>query len=217
MHEHKLIASTASSRSNDTCLNLIISNSREITKKTASIQVVNHLPIAKKTYKEKAASKFQISPLDGAQYEKILTNNIQRSNKEERYTKENTTRLRPRKNTSTQIHTNSVKNAKIQHQFKQTAKTGNFAQHELQQEKPNDRKQLYEAIHLYMMKLALVNETIQKTTTSRYHSSLVKTTPHIKTRRKVPKFAARWCSIRKHLIQSKASNQRKTMQDTTAK
>jgi hypothetical protein len=58
---------------------------------------VNHLPIAKKTYTEKAASKFQISPLDGAQYESILANNIQRSNKEERYTKENTTRLRPRK------------------------------------------------------------------------------------------------------------------------
>ncbi len=28
--------------------------------------------------------------------------------------------------------------------------------------KPNDRKQLYEAIHLYMMKLALVNEKIQE-------------------------------------------------------
>ncbi len=64
---------------------------------------MNHLPIAKKTYKEKAASKFQISPLDGAQYEGILANNTQRSNKEKRYTKENTTRLRPRKNTPTQI------------------------------------------------------------------------------------------------------------------
>ncbi len=61
-----------------------------------------------------------------------------------------------------------------------------------------------------MMKLALIKEgTTIKTTTSRYHSSLVKTTPHIKTRRKVPNFAARWCSIRKHLIQSKASNQGK--------
>jgi hypothetical protein len=48
---------------------------------------VNHLPIAKKTYTEKAASKFQISPLDGAQYESILANNIQRSNKNERYTR----------------------------------------------------------------------------------------------------------------------------------
>jgi hypothetical protein len=86
-----------------------------------SIQVVNHLPIAKKTYTEKAASKFQISPLDGAQYESILANNIQRSNKEERYTRENTTRLRPRKNTPTQIHTNSVKNIKIQHQFKSSS------------------------------------------------------------------------------------------------
>jgi hypothetical protein len=83
---------------------------------------VNHLPIAKKTYTEKAASKFQISPLDGAQYKSILANNIQRSSKEERYTKENTTRLRPRKNTPTQIHTNSVKNIEIQHQFKSNSK-----------------------------------------------------------------------------------------------
>ncbi len=119
---------------------------------------MNHLPIAKKTYTEKAASKFQISPLDGTQYESILANNIQHSNKEERYTKDNTTRLRPRKNTPTQIHTNSVKSVKIQHQFKQTSKTWNFAQHELQQEKPNDRKQLYEAIHLCTMKLALIKE-----------------------------------------------------------
>ena len=61
-----------------------------------------------------------------------------------------------------------------------------------------------------MMKLALIKRrTTIKTTTSKYHSSLVKTTFHIKTRRKVPNFAARWCSIRKHLIQSKAGNQRK--------
>ncbi len=82
---------------------------------------MNHLLIAKKTYTEKAANKFQISPQDGAQFESILANNIQRSNKEERYTKENTTRLRPRKNTPTQIHTNSVKNIKIQHQFKSSS------------------------------------------------------------------------------------------------
>jgi hypothetical protein len=83
---------------------------------------VNHLPIAKKTYTEKAASKFQISLLDGAQYESILANNIQRSSKEERYTKENTTRLRPRKkHPNTNPHKFS-QNIKIQHQFKQTAK-----------------------------------------------------------------------------------------------
>jgi hypothetical protein len=58
---------------------------------------VNHLPIAKKTYTEKAASKFQISPLDGTQYESILADTIQRTNKEKKHTKENTTRLRPRK------------------------------------------------------------------------------------------------------------------------
>ena len=66
---------------------------------------------------------------------------------------------------------------------------------------------LYEANHLCMMKLALIKEkNYKKTTTSRYHSSIVKTTYHIKNAEKVPNFAARWCSIRKHLIQSKASN-----------
>jgi hypothetical protein len=30
----------------------------------------------------------------------------------------------------------------------------------LQQEKPNDRKKLYEANHLYMMKLALINPSL---------------------------------------------------------
>jgi hypothetical protein len=80
--------------------------------------MVNYLPIAKKTYTEKAASKFQIPLLDGAQYKSIPANNIQRSNKEERYTKENTTRLQPRKNTPTQFQATSVINIKIQHQFK---------------------------------------------------------------------------------------------------
>ncbi len=39
-----------------------------------------------------------------------------------------------------------------------------LAQSALQQEKPNDRKKLYEAIHLYMMKLALIkNKSTGKT------------------------------------------------------
>jgi hypothetical protein len=41
-------------------------------------------------------------------------------------------------------------------------------QHALQQERPNDRKKLYEAIHLYMMKLALIKEDLQKT----HHSKI---------------------------------------------
>jgi len=32
----------------------------------------------------------------------------------------------------------------------------------LQQEKPNDRKKLYEANHLYMMKLALIKTNLQE-------------------------------------------------------
>jgi hypothetical protein len=40
---------------------------------------------------------------------------------------------------------------------------------------------LYEANHLCMMKLALIKEkNYKKTTTSKYHSSIVKTTYHIK-------------------------------------
>jgi len=69
---------------------------------------------------------------------------------------------------------------------------------------------LYEANHLCMMKLALIKaKSTTKTTTPRYQFSIVKTTYHIKNAERVPNFAARWCSIRKHLIQSKASNRRK--------
>jgi hypothetical protein len=61
-----------------------------------------------------------------------------------------------------------------------------------------------------MMKLALIKEkNYKKTATSKYHSSIVKTTSHIKNTEKVQNFAARWCSIRKYLIQSKANNQGK--------
>jgi len=59
------------------------------------------------------------------------------------------------------------------------------------------------------MKLALVNEKYKKTTTSRYHSSIVKTTSHVENAEKVPNFAARWCLIRKYLIQSTAINHEK--------
>jgi len=62
-------------------------------------------------------------PLDGAQYESILANNIQRSNKEERYAEENTTRLCLRKNTPTHIYEKSVKNAKTQHQHNKATNT----------------------------------------------------------------------------------------------
>jgi len=60
------------------------------------------------------------------------------------------------------------------------------------------------------MKLALIKaKSTTKTTTPRYQFSIVKTTYHIKNAEKVPNFAARWCSIRKYLIQSKANNQGK--------
>ncbi len=39
--------------------------------------------------------------------------------------------------------------------------------------------QLYEAIHLYMMIVALIKRIYKKDTTSRYHLSVVKTTYHI--------------------------------------
>jgi hypothetical protein len=79
-------------------------------------------------------------------------------------------------------------------------------------------KQLYEAIHPCMMKLALINEKkFKKTTTSRYHSSIVKTTSHVENAEKVPNFAARWCLIRKYLIQSTASNHEENNESNISK
>ena len=69
-------------------------------------------------------------------------------------------------------------------------------------------KKLYEANHLYMMKLALIKTNLQEDTTSRYHPSIVKTTYHIKSAKKVPNFAARWRSIRKYFTHTTASNQK---------
>jgi hypothetical protein len=60
-----------------------------------------------------------------------------------------------------------------------------------------------------MMKLALINEKIQENYHFKYHSSIVKTTSHVENAEKVPNFAARWCLIRKYLIQSTASNHEK--------
>jgi hypothetical protein len=74
---------------------------------------VNHLPIAKTTYIEKAASKFQISPLDDAQYESILANNIQVQQRRRKIRRRKHHSPTPKKkNTLTHIHAKSVKNAK---------------------------------------------------------------------------------------------------------
>jgi hypothetical protein len=61
-------------------------------------------------------------------------------------------------------------------------------------------KKLYEAIHLYMMKLALIETNLRKNTTSKYHPSIAKTTFHIKITKKVPNFAARWRAICKYFV-----------------
>jgi phage-related tail protein len=81
----------------------------KITRKAAPIQDVNHPPIAKKTYTEKAASLVQNSAARWRAIQKHLRNNNQRSNKEEKYTKENTTRLRQRKRTQHKSTKQSVK------------------------------------------------------------------------------------------------------------
>jgi hypothetical protein len=64
-------------------------------------------------------------------------------------------------NTPTHIHEKSVIKIKIQNRINQAAIRRNFAQHELQKEKANDRKQLYEASHLYLMtaKTSLIAKT----------------------------------------------------------
>ncbi len=99
----------------------------------------------------KQQSWFQILPLDGAQEEGILANNIQRSNKENMHEKRKTTRLRPRKTPQHISTQNQLETLKIRHHINQAAKRWNFAQYKLQQEKANDRKQLYEANHLNLM------------------------------------------------------------------
>jgi hypothetical protein len=64
-------------------------------------------------------------------------------------------------NTPTHIHEKSVIYIKIQNHINQATKRLNFAQHELQKEKGNDRKQLYEASHLYLM-IAIDTENVQE-------------------------------------------------------
>ena len=82
---------------------------------------MNHPPIAKKTYTEKAASLIQNSTARWRAIQTHLKNNNQRSNKEEKYTKENTTRLRQRKRTQHKSAKQSVKSLKTLQQFNQAA------------------------------------------------------------------------------------------------
>jgi hypothetical protein len=85
-------------------------------------------------------------------------------------------------NTPTHIHEKSVIKIKIQSHINQAAKGRNFAQHELQKEKANDRKQLYEASHLYLM-IAINTENVQEN--RHLKTSLkAKTTSHINIQRK---------------------------------
>ncbi len=74
---------------------------------------MNHPPITKKTYTEKAASLVLNSAARWRAIQNILVNNNQRNNEEKEYAKEYTNRLRPRKNTPTQIYERSVKRVTI--------------------------------------------------------------------------------------------------------
>ncbi len=76
---------------------------------------MNHPSIAKKTYKTKPRFQFQISPLDGAQYEASHQIIISIATKEEQDTKENTTRLYPRRRPQHKPTKNQVKSIKISH------------------------------------------------------------------------------------------------------
>jgi hypothetical protein len=108
-------------------------------------------------------SWFTILPSDGAQEENILANNVQHSSKKGKCRKRMNYSSTSQKNTPTHIHAESVTNDKIQHHINEAAKRWNFAQHKLQKEKANDRKQLYEANHLYSM-IAFITEEIYKKT-----------------------------------------------------
>jgi hypothetical protein len=119
---------------------------------------------------------------DGAQGENILANNIQHINEQENARKKRKYSSTSQKNTPTHVHAKSVRNVKIQHHINQAAKRWTFAQHKLQKEKANDRKQLYEANHLYLM-IAINTEKVQEN----HHlktSFIVKTTSHLKMQKK---------------------------------
>jgi hypothetical protein len=107
-------------------------------------------------------------------------------------------------NTPTHIHEKSVINIKIQNHINQAAKGRNFAQHELQKEKANDRKQLYEASHLYLM-IAIDAENVQEN--HHLKTSLVaKTTSHINMQRKFqfsPLDGAHYANFSPNLDQNK--------------
>ena len=132
-----------------------------------------------------------------ARIQNILANNNQRSNKKEihqgiRYSSTSKKKTPQHKSTKNQSEVLKFEDDLIKQHNNDTSPSMRCSR--------NNRmtgKKLYEANHLCMMKLALIKNKLQKkkTTTSRYHSSIVKTTSHIKTRRKVPNFAARWRAI----------------------
>jgi hypothetical protein len=121
-------------------------------------------------------------PPDGAQEKSILANNIQHRNKKGKCRKRINYSFTSQNNTPTHIHAKSVINIKIQRHINRAARTWNFAQHELQKEKPNDRKQLYEANHLYLM-IAIITENIQENRHLKT-SLIAKTTSHINMQKK---------------------------------
>ncbi len=83
---------------------------------------MNHPPIAKMTYTEKAGSLVPNSAARWRAIQNILANINQRSNEQKDYAKEYTNRLRPRKKTTpTQIYAKSVKSIKIRKQFNEAA------------------------------------------------------------------------------------------------
>jgi hypothetical protein len=134
------------------------------------LQDVNHPPPAKMKYTEEAAVPVPDSAARWRARRGHLSKLYSVQQQRRRMHERKTTRLNPRKNTPTHTHAKAVKNVKFQHQINQAAKTWNFAQYKLQQEKANDRKQLYEATHLYLMNSNYYRKIRKKTTTSKYHS-----------------------------------------------
>ena len=69
------------------------------------------------------------------------------------------------------------------HRYLHNSTKRKLHQHELQKEKANDRKQLYEAEHLYLM-IALDTGNVQENHHLK-HSLIAKTTSHINVQRKL--------------------------------
>jgi len=119
------------------------------TRKTGKTHHLNYSTLMKKTCHIETAKLVSNSAARWRAIQIIQENNIQRSNKEERYTEKKTLIVSAQEKTpqhkSTQLQSITLT---FSTKLKSSNKNIILQQHTLQQERPNDRKKLYEANHL---------------------------------------------------------------------